>query len=167
LSQNYLGACMYQPILKGKKAEFDAWQNVRASKRKHAIPLFELVVKEGTDSDLASFRDRLLSSTHGGDIVAVDVRSLGSNAVESSSGLRPYSWLVRETQSSRVKIRPVIYLDDDVVVARDALTDSRANNELIVLRIGGGMLTQLQPTKTTASSNIAQPSESSLRPCIF
>jgi hypothetical protein len=129
---------MYQPILKGKKAEFDAWQNVRASKRKHAVPLFELVVKDGTDADLASFRDRLLSSTHGGDTVAVDVRSLGSDAVESSSGLRPYSWLVRETQSSGVKVRPVIYLDDEDVVAQDALTASQANNELIVLRIGGG-----------------------------
>lgn len=131
-----LGGSVYQPILKGKKAEFDAWQKVSASKRNHAVPLFELVVKDGTDADLTSFRNRLLNSTLRGDTVAIDVHSLGGDAVESSSGLRPYSWLARETKSSGVKVRPVIYLDDDVVVARDALTASQANNELIVLRIG-------------------------------
>lgn len=128
---------MYQPILKGKKAEFDAWQNVSGTRRLSAIPLFELVVKDRTDSDLGAFRDRLLGSAHKGDTVAVDIHALGSGAVESTTNLRPYSWLVRELQASGVKIRPVVYLDDDLVLARDALAASLANGQLMVLRIGG------------------------------
>src|SRR5690349_14935164 len=112
---------MYQPILKGKKAEFDAWRNVQAGKRKNAIPLFELVRKDGLDKDLKAFRDRLIESAQSGDIVAVDFRSLASGSAEPSSGLRPHSWLVRELATYGVRVRPVIYLDYTVETTRDAL----------------------------------------------
>lgn len=128
---------MYQPILKGKKAEFDAWQNMSVSRRTNAIPLFELVVKDGTDADLEAFRDRLQGSTQPQDTVAVDLQALGANAVESTSGLQPYTWLAQEMKGSGVNIMPVVYLEDEFAVAEDAVAAVRKLKEQIVLRIGG------------------------------
>jgi hypothetical protein len=128
---------MYQPILKGKKAEFDAWENVSSLRRTSAIPLFELVVKDGVDADLGTFRDRLVASSQSSDVIAVDLQALGAGAVQSTTNRTPYTWLATELASGGPKIRPVIYLDDPLAIAKDAIAASALSSELPVLRIGG------------------------------
>jgi hypothetical protein len=128
---------VYQPILKGKKAEFDAWERVSPTRRVNTSPLFELVVKDGADADLRAFETRLAAASRQGDVVAVDLHALGPDAVPSGSTLRPYAWLATEVQQSGVKIRPVIYVDDDRDTTSDARHAAQLLGENVILRVGG------------------------------
>lgn len=126
---------MYQPILKGKKAEFEAWKNLSPARRRRAVPLFELVADKGTSIDLAKFRDLLLGAVGKDDVVAVDALALGDGATEPNSGLGAYTWLSKECASLDFTLRPVLHVDDSPSVVEDVVRTFGVEN--ITLRVGG------------------------------
>lgn len=140
---------MYQPIYKGKKAEFDSWSHASSARRVQANPLFEIVAAKGISADLEKFRDMLLGSCQQGDVVAVDALALGDDAVEPNSGLGPYSWLARQCAGSGVTIRAVLHLADGSAFVADAI--SALGPKDIVLRIGG---TDGDPQPTSSDTTL-------------
>lgn len=128
---------MYQPILKGKKAEFEAWRNVSSARRNVTIPLFEVIANKGVDYDLGSFSDAVFDCSQAGDILAVDSHALGEDAVDTTTSRSPYSLLALNAASSGVRLRPVVHLGDGAGFISDAVTAAGATREKIVLRVGG------------------------------
>lgn len=124
---------MYQPILKGKKGELDAWGKVSSMRRKHMVPLFEIVAEDGTETDLEKFYGYLVDAIMPGDVIAVDAIQLGPSTATGSE-TRAYSWLKDALENAGVTFRPVVHLEDDEALVGDALT---AAYDGVVLRIGG------------------------------
>lgn len=136
-SYQNIGGVLYQPILKGKKGEFEAWSRVSTSRRTAAIPLFDVVADKGIDEDLQKFVAGLTVALQPSDACAVDTAALGNGAVESVSGLLPYSWLATQLQGSQMGFRPVVHIDDDVTTMADALWAASNMGQPITLRLGG------------------------------
>ncbi|MGG7464976.1 beta family protein [Plantibacter sp. YIM 135347] len=127
---------MYQPILKGKKGEFDAWSAVSSNRRSGATPLFEVITSQGFTADLQKFVAGLDQATQADDVVAVDAHAL-ADAVEPSTGILPYSWVAQNRAVNSPRIRPVFRLDDTMQFALDAIGIAAEYEEFPILRIGG------------------------------
>lgn len=128
---------MYQPILKGKKGEFDAWSRVSPSRRASAVPLFDIVADKGTDADLQKFVTGLLDALNPNDECAIDAAALGNGARESASGLLPYAWLAAQLQGTRKTFRPVMHVEDGTASVADAISAATTLGQPITLRVGG------------------------------
>lgn len=124
---------MYQPILKGKKGEFDAWGKVSGTRRKNMVPLFEVVAENGPEVDLKKFTGYLADAITSGDLIAIDAVQLGSASV-TDDGTKAYSWLKNVLLGTGLTFRPVVHLEDDEALVRDGLAVALDG---IVLRIGG------------------------------
>lgn len=124
---------MYQPILKGKKGEIRAWEKVSAKRRRHMVPLFEIVSENGPEADLRKFYNYLAGAIMPGDVIAVDAIKLGAFTGRAGEK-QPYSWLKDALEDTDITFRPVIHLEDNGAVISDAKT---AAYDGIVLRIGG------------------------------
>lgn len=127
---------MYQPILKGKKGEFEAWSQVQANRRSSAIPLFDLVPDKGVEEDLQKFAAGLTLSIQPGDTFALDTAALRQGATESVTGLLSYSWLAAQLTNSAKPFRPVVHLDDENTIVADALAAAESMGQQVTLRIG-------------------------------
>lgn len=123
---------MYQPILKGKKGEIDGWGKVSSMRRKHMVPLFEVVAENGTEADLKKFYGYLTRTIVPGDVIAIDAIQLDSST-PTGNDEKPYSWLKHALLNTGLTFRPVVHLEDDDTLVRDALA---AAPDGIVLRIG-------------------------------
>lgn len=124
---------MYQPILKGKKGELDAWGKVSGARRKNMVPLFEVVAENGPEADLNKFNGYLANAFAPGDVIAIDAVQLGSSSVTDDEK-KAYSWLKDALPSTGLAFRPVVHLEDDEALVRDGLAVALDG---IVLRIGG------------------------------
>lgn len=136
-SERNIGGVLYQPILKGKKGEFSAWSRVSPSRRTSAVPLFEIVADKGTDVDLQKFVTGLIDALQPNDLCAVDAAALGKGAIESRSGLLPYSWLASQLQGTQRGFRPVLHVDDGTAFVADAVSAATSMGQPITLRVGG------------------------------
>jgi hypothetical protein len=128
---------MYQPILKGKQAEYVAWENASAHVKANAVPLFEVVPKDGVDVDLAKALEDIARCAAPNNVIAVDCGFLDQTATVSGTSLRTVSWLGNQLSSRGVRVRPVVRLDDPAAVVRDAVAVSASSSEAITMRVGG------------------------------
>lgn len=120
---------MYIPILKGKPAEFLAWENVSAARRSLVNPVFELTVKDKPTSEIEAFRDGVISSFNHGDSIAIDAVGKMPTAWTQFNGLGIYQWLSSQLSPHGIGFTPVLHLSDSPAQIADALAVS---NDLIL-----------------------------------
>lgn len=126
---------MYQPILKGKKGEIEAWKHVRPVTRAMVVPLFEVVPDNGPAADLEKFVNLVSGSFNPGEICGIDVQMLGGGFADPSTNSGPYAWLERRLSVRGVLVRPVVYLGDSLDFVADAKSAAVASRQGIILRI--------------------------------
>ncbi len=128
---------MYQPILRSMPGEMEAWEKVSNASRMRTVPLFELEFKSKAtlDEQLVGFAKSLFSGRPAGEVVAVDSKALGYEAVHSVIGCSPNMFLAFMAEPNGIGVRPVVRMDDPVSFVRDAILAAQNTKERITLRV--------------------------------
>ncbi|MBQ1065459.1 beta family protein [Micromonospora sp. D75] len=99
----------YYPILKGRKAEFQAIDNLAGELAPHIVPIFEVVPDKGPIEDARKFIERVKRTLPPGMVVAVDVQHLP----EPMTGTRrPLHDIAVDLEAWRISALPVVHLQD-------------------------------------------------------
>jgi hypothetical protein len=124
----------YQPIFKGKPAEYDAWLHAAAAVKSAADPFYELA--EGGDRYLKTFVKKVAAGHTLPGRVTVDASAVDQTVPLFAGGPRVIEWLGREFAAGSVPMRTVVRAGDPAAVMADAaLVDSR-HGQGVVLRVG-------------------------------
>lgn len=128
---------MYNPIMKAKTAEFEAWRMAAPAVVAKTRPVFEVVPDKGPARDLQLVFNGLTNGWPSPAAVAtIDSGYLDQTVPVLPGGTDgPIGWLAQELQYA-LPYRPVVRLDDDPTVLNEAGVAARLHGAGVCLRIG-------------------------------
>ena len=127
---------LYVPILKGRAAEYWAWQQASADVVSHSRPVFEIVPRNGPSQDLNTFVNRIVPGWPQAAVLTVDTGYLDQAQAIAGTADSAVLWTAKALRDRGIMAKAVMRLGDDPLVLAEVAAAAALHGQGACLRLG-------------------------------